>query len=72
MDNSFTIEVLCLFCNSALKVEKGKEHSSGDMIRCSACGELNDYDSALDVAKEKGIELARAEIERQIKLAFKK
>lgn len=71
MDKNYTIEVVCLFCDSTLKVEEGKEYQSGDMIKCSECDEFNDYDSVLDIAKEKGVELAKNEFEKELKSTFK-
>ncbi|QIL88591.1 hypothetical protein GNX18_01505 [Microbulbifer sp. SH-1] len=71
MDKNYTIEVVCLFCDAALKVEEGKEYQSGDMIECSECGESNDYDSVLDIAEEKGVELAKNELEKELKSTFK-
>ncbi|WP_444935332.1 hypothetical protein ACJJIW_12425 [Microbulbifer sp. JMSA004] len=71
MDKNQTIEVVCLFCDATLKVEEGKEYQSGDMIKCSECGDFNDYDSVLDIAKEKGFELAKKELEKELKLKFK-
>jgi len=41
------------------------------MIKCSACGELNDYDSVLDIAKEKGVELVKDDLEKELKSKFK-
>lgn len=72
MGNNYTIEVTCLFCDAPMKVEEEKKLESGDIIKCSACGELNDYDSLVDVAKEKGVELVKANLEKEIKSKFKK
>jgi len=71
MDKSYSIEVVCLFCDATLKIEEDKEYQSGDMIKCSACGELNDYDSVLDIAKEKGVELVKDDLEKELKSKFK-
>jgi phage FluMu protein Com len=71
MDKSYSIEVKCLFCDATLKSEDGQEYQSGDMIKCSECGELNDYDSVLEVAKEQGVELVKNELEKELKSKFK-
>ncbi|UXD87212.1 hypothetical protein [Thalassolituus hydrocarboniclasticus] len=71
MDKSYSIEVKCLFCDATLKTGEGLEHQSGDMIKCSECGELNDYDSVLEVAKEQGIELIKNELEKDLKSKLK-
>tara|TARA_R110001583_G_scaffold173287_1_gene327165 strand:- start:13490 stop:13627 length:138 start_codon:yes stop_codon:yes gene_type:complete len=41
------------------------------MFKCPECGELNDYDSVLDVAKEKYIKLVKDKIEKELKSTFK-
>tara|TARA_R110001583_G_scaffold158974_1_gene310812 strand:- start:377 stop:604 length:228 start_codon:yes stop_codon:yes gene_type:complete len=71
MDKHYTIEVVCLFCDSVLKVEEGKEYTSGDMIKCHECGEMNDFDSVLDIAKEKGVEMVKNEATKEIKAKLK-
>ena len=71
MDKSYSIELKCLFCDTTLKTEVEQEYQSGDMIKCSECGELNDYDSVLDVAKEKGVELVKDELEKELKSKLK-
>ncbi len=71
MDKNYSIEIVCLFCDAALKIEEGKEYQSGNLIKCSECGELNDYDSVLDVAKEKGVDLVKSELEKEIQSNFK-
>lgn len=67
MDKNYIIEAVCLFCDSVLKVEEGKEYTSGDMIKCHECGEMNDYDSVLDIAKEKGVEMIKKNATKEIK-----
>lgn len=37
------------------ELRESQKYQSGDMFKCSECGELNDYDSVLVVAKEQGI-----------------
>ena len=71
MDDSFTIEALCLFCNTALTSEEGEESHSGDLIKCNNCGELNDYDSVVEVAKEKGVEKVKTEMEKELSKTMK-
>lgn len=41
-DKSFTVELKCLFCDCVLEGESKKEFSSGDMLECQNCHELND------------------------------
>lgn len=54
-DELMRIEVKCLFCNSTLTGPDDAKYESGDLIRCSECGEGNDFDSVVEVAKEQGI-----------------
>ncbi len=65
MDSEFKITALCLFCQSPLQADKNTKLESGDMIKCSSCGELNDYDSVIQVAKEKGIEKVKSQVETE-------
>lgn len=70
-NKSYTVEVKCLFCEATLKKGKHDEYKSGDLIECSNCGEKNDYDAVLEVAKEKGIERVKAEVAKDIQKQFK-
>ncbi|NIB44872.1 hypothetical protein HBA55_35165 [Pseudomaricurvus alkylphenolicus] len=54
------VEVTCLFCDAALQAEEEREYQSGDLIKCTACGEENDFDSVRDIALEKGEEQIKA------------
>lgn len=76
MENKkITIPLKCLFCDCELKGDTEKEFSSGDMLECQECGELNDYDALIDVAVDEGKELAekyaKEEIEKILKRGFK-
>ncbi len=75
-DKTFTVELKCLFCDCPLQGDTEKEYSSGDMLECQNCHELNDYDALIDVAADEGQALvadyAKDEIEKMLKKAFKK
>ncbi|KAF7765531.1 hypothetical protein PUND_a1227 [Pseudoalteromonas undina] len=76
MENKqFEISLKCLFCDCELQGDTEKEYSSGDMLECQECGELNDYDALIDVAADEGREVAakyvNEEIEKMLKKAFK-
>lgn len=75
-DKSFTVELKCLFCDCPLEGDTEKEYSSGDMLQCQNCDELNDYDALIDVAADEGkaivADYAKSEIEKMLKKAFKK
>lgn len=74
-DKTFTVDFKCLFCDCVLEGDTEKEYSSGDMIKCQECGELNDYDSLVEIAieegKEKATEYAQDEIQKMLKCIFK-
>ena len=72
MDPKFLITVLCLFCSAPLQAGEGAKFESGDMIKCSSCGELNDYDSVIEVAKEKGIGIAKDHVREELNKTIKK
>lgn len=68
----FTISLKCLFCGSALEGPEDAEYCSGDLIKCTKCGEDNDYNSVLEVGKEEGIEKVQSIAQEQLKKEFKK
>ena len=71
-DYEFSVSLKCLFCGCELKDDDKQEHRSGDLIKCHLCGELNDFDSCVDVAKNEGYEKAKALAELKIKSAISK
>jgi hypothetical protein len=74
-NKQFKVSLKCLFCDCELQGNTEKEFSSGDMLECQECGELNDYDALIDVAADEGKEIAakyaKEEIEKMLKKAFK-
>lgn len=74
-DKEFHITLKCLFCGCDLKDETEKKLQSGDMLKCQECGELNDYDSLMEVAVEEGkaavADYANKEIAKMLKGIFK-
>ena len=70
MKETYTITLLCVFCDAPLQ-DEGKEYQAGDLIKCSSCGEDNDYKSIFEIAKEKGIENIKNESLKELKKAFK-
>ena len=73
MKEKYNIKMKCLFCKSE-QFELPKEDyqpSHGEMIKCANCGKLNDYESMGNVAKEKGMEMVKEEVEKAIKNTFK-
>lgn len=71
MKETYTITLLCVFCDTPLQGEDDKEYQSGDLIKCNECGEENDYDSVFEIAKKKGIELVQEEALKTLNQAFK-
>jgi len=66
-----SIALKCLFCHSELKSPEDANFSSGDLIKCQECGEENDFDSVIEVAKETGIAEVKKDVEAQLNKAFK-
>ena len=71
MKETYTITLLCVFCDAPLQGEDDKEYQSGDLVKCNECGEENDYDSIFEIAKEKGIELVQEEALKTLNQVFK-
>lgn len=65
------VTLMCLFCGAPLKGPEDAEYSSGDLIECTQCGEENDYDSVIAVAKEKGVQQLKGALEEQLQKEFK-
>jgi hypothetical protein len=72
MEENYTITLTCLFCDSPLQKEANQEVQSGDFIKCKNCDQDNDYDSLISIAKEKGLELVKDDLNDEIKKMFKK
>lgn len=74
-NNEFQITLGCLFCGCDLKGDSERQYESGDMIKCQECGELNDYDSLVEVAREEGrasaVNYVNNEISKMLKGIFK-
>lgn len=76
MENkTFNISLKCLFCGCELKGDPEKQYASGDMIKCTQCEEMNDYNSLQEVALEKGkgevFQHTKGEISKMLKKTFK-
>ena len=67
----FEVNLKCLFCGEVLEGPEDAEYQSGDLIKCKKCGEENDYDSVLEVAKEEGVEQVKEMVEEQLQKQFK-
>jgi phage FluMu protein Com len=66
----FTVNLRCHFCGSVLEGPEDAEYHSGDLIKCTKCGEDNDYDSVLEVAKKEGIKKAKGAVQEQLQKQF--
>jgi hypothetical protein len=66
-----TVALKCLFCGSPLEGPAGAEYNSSDLIKCTKCGESNDYDSVLEVAKEEGMAKMKEAVQEQLQKEFK-
>ncbi len=65
------ITLVCLFCRAELKGSEDASYSPGTLIKCKECGEENDYESVVEVAKEKGVAQIKQDLEDQLKNEFK-
>lgn len=66
----FSVPLVCLFCGVNLEASEDAAFQSGDLIRCQNCGEQNDYDCLIEVAKEKGIAEVKVKVEDHLKNKF--
>lgn len=67
-----TVELTCLFCDAVLENPSGAQPKSGELLTCQACGQGNDYDSCVEVAKEKGAEILADKIRNGLANEIKK
>ena len=65
------VELVCLFCGTLLQGGEDVVFTSGDLIKCQQCNEDSDYDSVLEVAKEKGVNQMKELIAEQLQKKFK-
>ena len=72
MKEQFAVDVTCLFCGTTLQANEDTEFESGDMIKCGSCGEMNDYDSVVEVAAEKGTAMVADEVMSELSKTLKK
>jgi len=66
------VQLTCLFCDAVLTGKTDIKPVSGDLITCPACGKGNDYDSVLEVAKQKGLEKMKGKINKKVAEEFSK
>jgi hypothetical protein len=71
MEN-FSVSLTCLFCSAILEGRQDATFKSGDLIPCSQCGESNDYDSVLEVAKEKAVAQVKDSLQAKLSTIFKR
>ncbi|MFA5215132.1 hypothetical protein [Sulfuricurvum sp.] len=72
IEENFTVSLTCLFCDVGLEGDTCVEYKSGDLIKCQNCDAENDYGSLIEIAKSKGIEKVKLDIENELKNIFKK
>lgn len=68
MENEKTIQLHCFFCGSSQFDLPGEDYQPkhGEQIRCANCGRTNDYDSLMRVAKRKGEEWAKKQVQDEL------
>jgi hypothetical protein len=72
MEQEISVDLLCLHCQGQLRGETGKTYRPGDTIRCDSCGELNDYERVIEIAREKVAELIRSRAAGDMTITFEK
>lgn len=65
--SGISIDLKCLFCGSVMTGPTDNTFQSGDLIKCQQCGEDNDFDSLIEVAKEEGIDQVKEQLNATIK-----
>lgn len=69
---NFSVPLTCLFCGSTLESKADATFQSGDLIPCGQCGEGNDFDSVVEIAKEKAVQQVKDDIQAQLANIFKR
>lgn len=74
MGKSVKITMKCIFCKSTQfdVPYEGYEPKSGEQIKCANCGQSNDYDSLVKLARNEGVEIARDFAENELKKMLKR
>jgi len=70
VNKNYELAVKCLFCSENVKGDTSKEYKSGDLIKCLNCGELNDYDSLMEVTKEESLKVIKDELLAKLSKQF--
>lgn len=66
------VALKCLFCDEVLQGPVDAEYDSGNLIECLSCGESNDVDSVIEIAKQEGVEDVKGEIREALTKEFGK
>lgn len=74
MDKTKHIKLECIFCGSTNFEVPYQDYrpKENENIKCSNCSRLNIYEDLLEVAKEKGLDEFKKDIEKKFKTMFKK
>lgn len=74
MKEKLEIKLKCIFCGSTnFELPSDDYHpKEGELIKCGNCGRLNDFTSLRNLTINKGKELVKEELEKEIKRIFKK
>lgn len=74
MDQTKQIKLECIFCGSTdFEVPyQGYQPKENENVKCSNCNQLNIYEDLLEIAKEKGMDEVKEDIEKKLKTMFKK
>ena len=62
----------CVFCKNNLTYNPENPYKKGDMIKCTKCGRMNDYNSLMKVAINSNKLVIKKEIEKELRKSLKK
>ena len=74
MKDNYSVKLQCVFCGSENFSLPSKRYrpKEGEQIKCANCGRLNDFDSLHQIAMKRGIDMAKKDINDEIKKMLKK
>ncbi len=73
MDKKYKVNLQCIFCGSKdFEYDINNLPKDGDMIKCSNCGQLNDYSAIRNVAVNKKLEEIKKEFHSEVQNKYNK
>ena len=69
------VPLQCVFCKSNLTYNTENPYKYGDIIKCQNCGKMNDFNSVMKIAINKGKEKIKDEainfVKKELQKTFK-